>query len=94
MAVLPCLFGQYLAIACKDTQISIFDLSWLTRWMAPESFFDGTWDLASDVWMFGVMLWGKMMAVSEPSVARRLRQCLQKHSALASYLGLVLRTRK
>ena len=28
------------------------------RWMAPESFFDGTWDLRSDVWMFGVLLWG------------------------------------
>ena len=30
----------------------------LFRWMAPESFFDGTWDLKSDVWMFGVLLWG------------------------------------
>ena len=28
------------------------------RWMAPESYFDGTWDLKSDVWMFGVLLWG------------------------------------
>ena len=27
------------------------------RWMAPESFTDGTWDLKSDIWMFGVMLW-------------------------------------
>ena len=26
--------------------------------MAPESFYDGTWDLVSDVWMFGVLLWG------------------------------------
>ena len=26
--------------------------------MAPESYFDGTWDLKSDVWMFGVLLWG------------------------------------
>ncbi len=53
------------------TDLDIY-LSWLTRWMAPESFFDGTWDLASDVWMFGVMLWGKIMAIFEPSVARRL----------------------
>ena len=28
------------------------------RWMAPESYLDGTWDLRSDVWMFGVLLWG------------------------------------
>ena len=28
------------------------------RWMAPESYTDGTWDLKSDVWMFGVLLWG------------------------------------
>jgi serine/threonine protein kinase len=28
------------------------------RWMAPESYFDGTWDLASDMWMYGVLLWG------------------------------------
>ena len=27
------------------------------RWMAPESFTDGTWDLRTDVWMFGVLLW-------------------------------------
>ena len=30
------------------------------RWMAPESYFDGTWDLRSDVWMFGVLLWGEL----------------------------------
>ena len=28
------------------------------RWMAPESYTDGTWDARSDVWMFGVLLWG------------------------------------
>ena len=28
------------------------------RWMAPESYFDGTWDARSDVWMFGVLVWG------------------------------------
>lgn len=28
------------------------------RWMAPESYFDATWDLKSDVWMFGVLMWG------------------------------------
>ena len=29
------------------------------RWMAPESFFDGVWDLRSDAWMFAVLLWGQ-----------------------------------
>jgi hypothetical protein len=28
------------------------------RWMAPESYSDGTWDLQSDMWMAGVLLWG------------------------------------
>ena len=27
------------------------------RWMAPESYTDATWDLRTDVWMFGVLLW-------------------------------------
>ena len=27
------------------------------RWMAPESYTDGTWDLKTDAWMFGVLLW-------------------------------------
>ena len=27
------------------------------RWMAPESYTDGTWDLRTDAWMFGVLLW-------------------------------------
>ena len=27
------------------------------RWMAPESFTDGTWDVKTDVWMLGVLLW-------------------------------------
>ena len=27
------------------------------RWMAPESYLDGTWNLQTDVWMFGVLLW-------------------------------------
>ena len=31
------------------------------RWMAPESFTDGTWDLRTDVWMFSVLIWGKMV---------------------------------
>ena len=26
--------------------------------MAPESFYDGTWDHLTDVWMFAVLLWG------------------------------------
>lgn len=35
------------------------DLSTLPlRWMAPESYFDNVWDLRSDAWMFGVLLWG------------------------------------
>jgi serine/threonine protein kinase len=32
------------------------------RWMAPESYFDGTWDLKSDVWMFGVLIWGLFLS--------------------------------
>ena len=28
------------------------------RWMAPESYSDSTWNEKSDMWMFGVLLWG------------------------------------
>ena len=34
------------------------------RWMAPESFYDGIWDVRSDAWMFGVLLWGMRMLFS------------------------------
>ena len=30
------------------------------RWMAPESYTDGTWNLKTDVWMFAVLLWGEL----------------------------------
>ena len=36
----------------------------IVRWMAPESFLDGVWDLRSDVWMFGVLLWGLLDCIS------------------------------
>lgn len=29
-----------------------------SRWMAPESFYDGTWSVCSDAWMLGVLMWG------------------------------------
>ena len=32
--------------------------SFACSWLAPESYFDETVDLRSDVWMFGVLLWG------------------------------------
>jgi hypothetical protein len=38
------------------------------RWMAPESYFDGTWNLRTDVWMFGVLIWGGLVFAG--SVAR------------------------
>ena len=28
--------------------------------MAPESYTDATWDLKTDVWMFGVLMWGEL----------------------------------
>jgi hypothetical protein len=28
--------------------------------MAPESFADGVWDSLTDVWMFGVLTWGRL----------------------------------
>ena len=36
--------------------------SWLLpiRWMAPESFFDGTWTVQTDAWMLGVLIWGAL----------------------------------
>ena len=31
----------------------------MCRWMSPESIIDGVWDVRTDVWMFGVLLWGE-----------------------------------
>ena len=28
------------------------------RWMAMESFMDGVFTVTSDMWMFGVLMWG------------------------------------
>ncbi len=54
-------------------------------WMAPESFFDGVWDVRSDVWMFGVYLWGKvgyvlMICVDDLSLLSWI--AIQSHLAL------------
>ena len=27
--------------------------------MSPESYYDGTWNLKTDIWSFGVLLWGQ-----------------------------------
>jgi hypothetical protein len=46
------------------------------RWMAPESYSDGTWDLQSDVWMAGVLLWGLWLVwVSFLMTCRDLLAC-------------------
>ena len=50
--------------------------------MAPESFFDNTWDLMSDVWMFGVLLWGTLCL---PHVAIRICQTFSTHTELFSF---------
>eukprot|EP00042_Codosiga_hollandica_P025302 m.111619 g.111619 ORF g.111619 m.111619 type:complete len:1373 (-) comp51827_c1_seq4:2114-6232(-) len=51
------------------------------RWMAPESFFDGTWDSRSDAWMFGVLLWELFSlmelpwkGVADVDIMRRVQQ--------------------
>ncbi len=31
----------------------------MLRWMSPESIIDGVWDVRTDVWMLGVLLWGE-----------------------------------
>ena len=43
----------------QGSALSSTSSSWTLplRWMAPESYTDGTWDLRTDVWMFGVLLW-------------------------------------
>jgi serine/threonine protein kinase len=55
------------------------------RWMAPESYFDGTWDLKSDVWMFGVLLWG----LHAPFTFTVFNVHLQRFSALRRCHGRV-----
>ncbi len=53
--------GLYLfgLLSCGVTLILLPIL--FLSWMAPESYFDGVWDLRSDVWMFGVFLWGMLV---------------------------------
>ena len=53
-------FGMSRALSSADyyrqnTQATNWALP--IRWMAPESYLDGTWNLQTDVWMFGVLLW-------------------------------------
>ena len=65
------------------------------RWMAPESYTDGTWDLKSDVWMFGVLLWeifsfgtqpwsGLSYKTSKRGPSCRSRQTAQMSSTMTS----------
>jgi hypothetical protein len=51
-----CLYGTLSNMA----SIVVFSAVCSTRWMAPESYYDGIWDLTADVWMFGVLLWGML----------------------------------
>ena len=55
------------------------------RWMAPESFTDGTWDLKSDIWMCGVLLWEIFSSGEQPwrgLVDEHVIQNIQKRAKL------------
>lgn len=54
------------------------------RWMAPESYFDSTWDLRSDVWMFGVLLWGLSRSTTATD------ECVYSYSLTYVYRDLQL----
>eukprot|EP00042_Codosiga_hollandica_P044220 m.431795 g.431795 ORF g.431795 m.431795 type:complete len:609 (+) comp56741_c2_seq11:2038-3864(+) len=52
-------FGMSRTLRANDYYRSSSKSPWALpiRWMAPESFFDGTWTVKSDIWSFAVLLW-------------------------------------
>ena len=52
--------GGMLPLRCAHAVVCLLP-SRACRWMAPESFMDGVYSVKSDVWMFGVLMWGMLL---------------------------------
>jgi serine/threonine protein kinase len=52
--------GGMLPLRCVYVSLRI-RFTRMCRWMAPESFMDGVYSVKSDVWMFGVLMWGMLL---------------------------------
>ena len=49
---------RYVAVRMSTRVQAVMHMHML-RWMSPESIIDGVWDVRTDVWMLGVLLWGE-----------------------------------
>ena len=98
VAVLPQVWsGTHASAVCCLAHCAMLTMAdhHMHRWMAPESFLDGVTTVRSDIFMFGVLLWGMAVCVVCKIVPLPRRSVpVQRSLPLARYPGLTQATQR